>query len=357
MKAKRTIAIILVLSIIAASAIVLSGCKLTNDGSEDELKGVYGVTTMYYKSFGGKKYNVSGQYEYFLLVLNGDEGKTGKVMMKRDGDTEFSYDITYTPKFNTDGKTIWSITVNDFRLPEYDDETGAVNYSDPSQREFRFYPMHETFTFSLTLSKTGDDNLVKFNKNYFALHKLSGKTDNASIASAKQQQQRTQEARAHEVDEEKTFGTYGVNEMYYVSSDNTKHNVSGEFEYFIVALNDSDGKTGQVIIKRDGANEETYDITFTMEYGEDSSGDIYVQYVKISGFRLPEYDDETGAMTFGAAQDVTFTHDVTDGVTLTFKNETGNNVLTFKRTYTNVSNISIEQTKSQQRQSKDARGQ
>lgn len=138
MNVKRTIAIILILSIIVVAVFALSGCNITNDGSEDELKGIYGVTTMYYKSYEGKKYNVSGQYEYFLLVLNGDEGRTGKVIMKRDGDAEFSYDITYTPKFNSDGKTIWSITVNDFRLPEYEDETGVVRYSDPSQREFRF---------------------------------------------------------------------------------------------------------------------------------------------------------------------------------------------------------------------------
>ncbi len=124
MNVKRTIAIILILSIIVVAVFALSGCNITNDGSEDELKGIYGVTTMYYKSYEGKKYNVSGQYEYFLLVLNGDEGRTGKVIMKRDGDAEFSYDITYTPKFNSDGKTIWSITVNDFRLPEYEDETG-----------------------------------------------------------------------------------------------------------------------------------------------------------------------------------------------------------------------------------------
>lgn len=44
-------------------------------------------------------------------------------------------------------------------------------------------------------------------------------------------------------------------------------------------------------------------------------------------------------------------------VTLTYKDETGNNVMTFERTYVNVSNISIEQTKSQQRQSQEARGQ
>lgn len=113
MNVKRTIAIILILSIIVVAVFALSGCNITNDGSEDELKGIYGVTTMYYKSYEGKKYNVSGQYEYFLLVLNGDEGRTGKVIMKRDGDAEFSYDITYTPKFNSDGKTIWSITVND----------------------------------------------------------------------------------------------------------------------------------------------------------------------------------------------------------------------------------------------------
>lgn len=242
MNVKRTIAIILILSIIVVAVFALSGCNITNDGSEDELKGIYGVTTMYYKSYEGKKYNVSGEYEYFLLVLNGDEGRTGKVIMKRDGDAEFSYDITYTPKFNSDGKTIWSITVNDFRLPEYEDETGAVRYSDPSQREFRFYPMHETFTFSLTLSQMGDDNRVKFNKNYFALHKIAKKTTEAKIKSAKEQQQRTREARSHEVDEERTFGTYGVNEMYYISKDGKKHNVSGEFEYFIIALNESDGK-------------------------------------------------------------------------------------------------------------------
>ena len=104
MNVKRTIAIILILSIIVVAVFALSGCNITNDGSEDELKGIYGVTTMYYKSFEGKKYNVSGQYEYFLLILNGDEGRTGKVIMKRDGDAEFSYDITYTPKFNSDGK-------------------------------------------------------------------------------------------------------------------------------------------------------------------------------------------------------------------------------------------------------------
>lgn len=356
MNVKRTIAIILILSIIVVAVFALSGCNITNDGSEDELKGIYGVTTMYYKSYEGKKYNVSGQYEYFLLVLNGDEGRTGKVIMKRDGDAEFSYDITYTPKFNSDGKTIWSITVNDFRLPEYEDETGAVRYSDPSQRELRFYPMHETFTFSLTLSQMGDDNRVKFNKNYFALHKIAKKTTEAKNKSAKEQQQRTREARSHEVDEERTFGTYGVNEMYYISKDGKKHNVSGEFEYFIVALNESDGKTGQVIMKRDGKEEEKYDVTFTMTYGEDSSGDIYVQYVKISGFSLPEYE-ETGAVTFGAPQDVTFVHDITKKVTLTYKDETGNNVMTFERTYVNVSNISIEQTKSQQRQSQEARGQ
>lgn len=89
MNVKRTIAIILILSIIVVAVFALSGCNITNDGSEDELKGIYGVTTMYYKSYEGKKYNVSGQYEYFLLVLNGDEGRTGKVIMKRDGDAEF----------------------------------------------------------------------------------------------------------------------------------------------------------------------------------------------------------------------------------------------------------------------------
>ena len=216
--------------------------------------------------------------------------------------------------------------------------------------------MHETFTFNLVLSQMGDDNRVKFNKNYFALHKISKKTTAAKIKSAKEQQQRTREARSHEVDEERTFGTYGVNEMYYISKDGKKHNVSGEFEYFIIALNESDGKTGQVIVKRDGKEEEKYDVTFTIEYGEDSSGDIYVQYVKISGFRLPKVD-ETGGVSFGAPQDVTFTHDITKGETLTYKDETGNNVMTFERTYVNVSNISTEQTKSQQRQSQEARGQ
>ena len=67
MNVKRTIAIILILSIIVVAVFALSGCNITNDGSEDELKGIYGVTTTYYKSYEGKKYNVSGQYEYFLL--------------------------------------------------------------------------------------------------------------------------------------------------------------------------------------------------------------------------------------------------------------------------------------------------
>ena len=55
MNVKRTIAIILILSIIVVAVFALSGCNITNDGSEDELKGIYGVTTMYYKSSEGKK--------------------------------------------------------------------------------------------------------------------------------------------------------------------------------------------------------------------------------------------------------------------------------------------------------------
>ena len=166
MNVKRTIAIILILSIIVVAVFALSGCNITNDGSEDELKGIYGVTTMYYKSYEGKKYNVSGQYEYFLLVLNGDEGRTGKVIMKRDGDAEFSYDITYTPKFNSDGKTIWSITVNDFRLPEYEDETGKWKFS---------------------------KNLLEFNK-------ISMRTTDKKIERAKSKQTNSREKRGSTLD-------------------------------------------------------------------------------------------------------------------------------------------------------------
>ena len=46
MNVKRTIAIILILSIIVVAVFALSGCNITNDGSEDELKGIYGVTTL-----------------------------------------------------------------------------------------------------------------------------------------------------------------------------------------------------------------------------------------------------------------------------------------------------------------------
>ena len=81
---KKIIAIILATMILAGAVFAFSGCrKIQNDGSEDEVKGIYGVTTMFYKSFEGTKYNISGQFEYFMLVLNGDEGKTGKVIMKR----------------------------------------------------------------------------------------------------------------------------------------------------------------------------------------------------------------------------------------------------------------------------------
>ena len=361
MKAKKTLLVILILSIIATSAVILSGCKLTNDGSEDELKGVYGVTTMYYSSYEGKKYNSSGQYEYFLLVLNGDEGRTGKVIMKRDGDAEFSYDITYTPNFNTDNKTIWSITVNDFRLPEYADETGAISYSAPSKRVFRFYPMLEKINF---IENRNDVHGTIWSSNYIAFRKFAKNTNEKNINEVKAHQIRTKESRAHDVDEGQVFGTYGVNEMYYISSDNTKYNVSGKFKYFIIALNelnrltDNDGKgSGKVIFKRGEDDEETYEITFELKDITTTNGYTKVGKVTIKGFKLPIYD-ETGEVTFGEPQDVTFIHDVMEGEVLSFTDETtGKSVLTFKRTYPNVSEVSIEQTKSQQKQSQEARGQ
>ena len=349
---KKIIAIIIATMILAGAVFALSGCNITNDGSEDELKGIYGVTTMYYKSYEGKKYNVSGQYEYFLLVLNGDEGRTGKVIMKRDGDAEFSYDITYTPKFNSDGKTIWSITVNDFRLPEYEDETGAVRYSDPSQREFRFYPMHETFTFSLTLSKMGDDNRVKFNKNYFALHKISKKTTEAKIKSAKEQQQRTREARAKDTDADAVAGTYGLEKMYFVKSDGTKVVIGDKFDYFIVALND-DKATGKVIMKRDGGEEEEFAISYSIETGEDETGDEVAKRVKISGFRLPVLNAETGEFTFGSGTEITFDcgSDKTDRLTYSGSDV----VIVIERGQVYTSTISIERVKTDQKNEKSQR--
>ena len=97
---KKVISVALVAILIVTTALTFTGCNITNNGSEDELKGIYDVTTMYYKSFEGKKYNVFGQYEYFLLVLNGDEGRTGKVIMKRAAGRNFC--SRYHEKGNAD---------------------------------------------------------------------------------------------------------------------------------------------------------------------------------------------------------------------------------------------------------------
>lgn len=61
MNVKRAVAIILILSIIAVAVFALSGCNITNDDSEDELKGIYGVTTMYYKSQRRQSQEARGQ--------------------------------------------------------------------------------------------------------------------------------------------------------------------------------------------------------------------------------------------------------------------------------------------------------
>lgn len=351
---KKIIAIILATMILAGAVFAFSGCrKIQNDGSEDEVKGIYGVTTMFYKSFEGTKYNISGQFEYFMLVLNGDEGKTGKVIMKRVDEDELSYDITYSFKYNSDGKTVGKIVLHDFCLPEYNDADGAIRYSDPSSRELVFYPKHETLTFNLVQSNIDDG--LKFNKNYFALKKFSNKVSDKKIKDVKQHQLNTLEARSKDPEADEIAGTYGLEKMYFVKSGGENVVIGGKFDYYIVALND-DNTTGKVIFKREGGEEEEYPITYSIETGEDETGNDVATSVKISGIKLPVLNVETGEFTFGDAKEITFIcdSDKTDRLTYSENGENGV-VIVIERGQLYTSNISIERVKTDQKNEKENR--
>lgn len=191
---KKIISIILITLLFVSSVFAMTGC-IFNDGSEDEVHGVYGVDRMFYKDYAGMKHIVAGDFEYYLLVLNDDDEKTGKVIMKPVDGKEKSYDVSYYFEYDSsDGKVVKYVKVKDFRPPVYSETTYALSFAEPQEVSFTLYPKREDIVFSRIHSKIDDG--LKTSKNLLEFHKISGKTTERKIERAKKQQIRNRDKRA-----------------------------------------------------------------------------------------------------------------------------------------------------------------
>lgn len=194
---KKTISIILVAIIAVGTLSCFAGCNLFNNGSIDELDGIYGLNSYYFRDVESNTHTFGDKYEYYLLVIN---GSTAYVVYKKIDGEEYSYSTSLTTAMSKDsdgGESVDSITVLDFRGLTFGGS--GDNYSTISATEaykFNFYPMRETLTYKdVTLKRNSNDGLVSV-RTQLSFIKMYNKTDNNRIEKAKIKQLNTIDSRS-----------------------------------------------------------------------------------------------------------------------------------------------------------------
>jgi len=108
------------------SIFTLTAC---HDGSVDELYGIYGLSSLYYKDADGYTHNYADKFDYIVMVVN--EGGTIDLYSKVNGAEEIEYHFTYTINYSEDEEKkekniVTSIKLNEFiKLSGYKKESTA----------------------------------------------------------------------------------------------------------------------------------------------------------------------------------------------------------------------------------------
>lgn len=193
---KKITAIIITAIIACLTLLSFSGCALIfNDGSEDEVEGVYGLQQLYLKDYDNETYNFGNKYDYYLIVLYGD--KTGKVILKPEDGEETSYSVTYENVLDTDGKTVKQIKINGFLVPVFSIEDGVAKVEFVKSEEaadFAFAPKREVLTYKNVFTRI--ENGIKTKKYYLSVDKIYNRTTDRKVERAKKQQINNRDKRA-----------------------------------------------------------------------------------------------------------------------------------------------------------------
>ncbi len=193
----------MVICITASSALLLTGCNLFNNGSSDEVVGIYGVSEYFYRDKDTVTHNYADKFDYIILVLNG--GSTGKFIIKPVDKDEFSFDVTYSNTYGDANKPkkVTSVKITPFVYSSQILLSGNVT-SGGTGTSLNFYPVREDIVYRravlTSVEKNGTKSIVSVVEK-MELHKLYNKPTDARIEKAKQKQINTRDSRTNSTDD------------------------------------------------------------------------------------------------------------------------------------------------------------
>lgn len=180
--------VLLTLSIAALA----TGC-IFNDGSADELNGVYGVEDFFYRDADKITHNYADQCDYYIMTF--DDGVVKTYYKPVDGE-EVVHEYSFRSVVDSDGK-VEKVALADFYYRDYSGNGDKVTTTLTVQEEsFDFYPMREELVLSsLTLRRNTADTSNVFVKDKLGFKKMYNRVTDKNVEKAKTKQTQNREAR------------------------------------------------------------------------------------------------------------------------------------------------------------------
>lgn len=194
MTMKKLLSVTLIVLLLTGVAVAATGCVF-NDGSLDEVKGIYGIESYWYRDVNGMTNNYADAYDYYIIVMNDEEAEgentySGKIYCKPVNSEESAFDTTYVVNYGSDGKTVDSISIAGITSANSARSSGStVNPPSSAARTlFSFYPKREDMVCasnSLTKNAQGSVVMVKSHQQF---GKMYGSITDERIEKAKTKQ-------------------------------------------------------------------------------------------------------------------------------------------------------------------------
>lgn len=205
---KKLLSVTLIILLLTGVALAAAGCVF-NDGSLDEVKGIYGIESCWYRDVNGVTHNYADTYDYYLIVMYGEEAEgentyRGKIYLKPVNGEESANDITYTVNYGSDSVTVESISISGISAENSFRNGGAAVDSTSSNVRtlFSFYPKREDIVYkSNSLTKNSQGTIVTV-KSHLQFGKMYGSITDERIEKSKSKQTSDRTSRSRTTEDE-----------------------------------------------------------------------------------------------------------------------------------------------------------
>lgn len=187
---KKKIFYITILVVVVSMLFTFSGCALLfNDGSEDELEGIWGISDVSFSGIYTHNYGYGADFEYYLIIINSDKSVT--IRYKLVDKDEVSYTAQYTPTFDdTETEKVKTITLSKMAYISVIEYSSGESYYNIGEdvTELSFSPKLETLTYKDVNFKI-ENSSPHFVTTKITFKKIYSSTSNRKIEKAIKKQQ------------------------------------------------------------------------------------------------------------------------------------------------------------------------